>query len=124
MIDNAGVLCLGLVIGWLLYYSIRHFKESNWDANQFATLSGAVVSAAIIKFTGENKLGWYGIGLAGGFFSYLVVTLLLLFLAPASLKKAEKVNVLMKKAFPLALTSLENSSGGGNSPAQADEIPH
>jgi hypothetical protein len=71
-----GAVCFGLVIGWITYRTLR-WREGAAALSDIATVIGAVGGAGVMALFGEGALfGAYSIGLALGFFAYLVVTLL------------------------------------------------
>jgi len=70
-----GALCFGLVVGWITYRTLRYTKANGVSdiASVIAALGGAGVTAAIGKETpGFNPFNPYCVGLALGFFGYLV----------------------------------------------------
>ena len=72
-----GILSLGFVFGYLLYYSVRHTKEFSIDL-----LSSAIgaIGGGVVVGTLSGTPGWigpYGIGIGAGFLFYLALTLLL-----------------------------------------------
>ncbi len=73
---NFGAFCFGLVVGWITYRTLRRTKTSG--LNDIATVIGAIGGAAVISlFPQENgAFGSYSIGLAVGFFGYLVIALI------------------------------------------------
>jgi hypothetical protein len=70
---NWGALCFGLVVGWITYRTVRRTKTTG--LSDIATVVGAVGGAAVLSlFPAEtNAFGAYSIGLAIGFFAYLIV---------------------------------------------------
>jgi len=70
---NWGALCFGLVVGWITYRTLRRTETTG--LSDIATVIGAVGGAAVLSlFPAEtNAFGAYSIGLAIGFFSYLIV---------------------------------------------------
>lgn len=73
-----GIFSIGFVFGYLLYYAVRHTKEFNIELLSVAI--GAVGGATVIGLLGEYE-GWispYGLGLAAGFFFYLVLSIILI----------------------------------------------
>src|SRR4051812_5269728 len=73
---NAGAVCFGLVIGWVTYRTLR--RTSAVGLADIATVIGAVGGGAVLGiFDRGDSFGWYAIGLAAGFFGYLVLTLAL-----------------------------------------------
>jgi len=68
-----GALCFGLVIGWITYRTLRRSKESV-ALSDIAAVIGAVGGAAITGlFESESSFAAYSIGLAAGFFLYLLL---------------------------------------------------
>lgn len=75
MIMQVGALLFGVVVGWITYRTLRR-REGSAAISDIATVIGAVGSGAVTALFGEGNLfGWYAIGLAGGFFGYLLVML-------------------------------------------------
>lgn len=73
-----GILSMGFVFGYLLYYSVRHTKE--FSIELLSSAIGAVGGGAVIGSFGQYA-GWigpYGIGLLAGFIFYLVLALVLI----------------------------------------------
>lgn len=72
-IEVIGALCFGLVIGWITYRTLRRTGETVALSN-IATVIGAVGGAAVTGlFKSQELFAWYSIGLAIGFFLYLVL---------------------------------------------------
>lgn len=73
-----GILSMGFIFGYLLYYSVRHTKEFNIEL--LSSAFGAVGGGAVIGLFGgiTGWIGPYGIGLLAGFLFYLILTLILL----------------------------------------------
>ena len=68
-----GALCFGLVIGWVTYRTLRRSKE-NVALSDIATVIGAVGGAAVTTlFPDDGIFAVYCIGLAVGFFLYLIL---------------------------------------------------
>lgn len=73
MVESIGAVCFGLVMGWTTYRTLRRSKETV-AVSDIATVIGAVGGAAVTgRFEGGETFGWYSIGLAVGFFTYLLV---------------------------------------------------
>lgn len=72
-----GAFAFGTVIGWITYRTLRRSKQSG--LSDIATVIGAVGGATVTGlFPKETDVfGLYGIGLAIGFFLYLIVSLLI-----------------------------------------------
>lgn len=68
-----GALCFGLVIGWITYRTLRRTGEAVALSN-IATVLGAVGGAGVIAlFKTDDLFAAYSIGLAIGFFVYLIL---------------------------------------------------
>jgi hypothetical protein len=68
-----GALCFGIVIGWVTYRTLRRSAETV-ALSDIATVIGAVGGAAVTGlFKDQTLFGAYCIGLALGFFLYLIV---------------------------------------------------
>lgn len=73
MVEEIGAVCFGLVIGWVTYRTLRRTGETVALSN-IATVIGAVGGGAVTAlFDTAVLFGWYSIGLAVGFFLYLVL---------------------------------------------------
>lgn len=72
-----GAFAFGLVLGWFLYYLNRYRKDVSLA--DLTTVVGAIGGAAVLSlFPAESDLfGAYGVGLAVGFFGYLVLLVVL-----------------------------------------------
>ena len=70
---NWGALCFGVVVGWVTYRTLRRTKTNG--LSDISSVIGAVGGAAVLSlFPAENgAFGAYSIGLAVGFFAYLIV---------------------------------------------------
>jgi len=70
---NWGALCFGLVVGWITYRTMRRTETSG--LSDIATVIGAVGGAAVLSLfpAQTDAFGVYSIGLAIGFFAYLIV---------------------------------------------------
>jgi len=75
-IESWGALAVGVVIGWVTYRTIRRTQSSG--LSDISAVIGAVGGAAVTSLfpSGSQAFGAYGLGLAGGFFSYLIVSLI------------------------------------------------
>ncbi len=70
---EVGAVCFGVVIGWIVYRTLRRTSDSV-KLSDIATVIGAVGGAAVTTlFSKESLFGCYSIGLAGGFFAYLIL---------------------------------------------------
>ncbi len=76
-LTQVGALCFGLVIGWITYRTLRRRSETV-ALSDIAAVIGAVGGAAVTGlFDARDLFGAYSIGLAAGFFLYLIVALIL-----------------------------------------------
>jgi len=72
-IETLGPLCFGLVIGWVTYRTLRRTGETV-ALSDIATVLGAVGGAAVTAlFDTHLYFSWYCVGLAIGFFLYLIL---------------------------------------------------
>lgn len=72
-IIQIGSLCFGLVVGWVTYRTLRRTGESVALSN-IATVIGAVGGASVTGLFGKEEIfATYSIGLAAGFFLYLIL---------------------------------------------------
>lgn len=72
-IVQIGSLCFGLVVGWITYRTLRKAEEAVALSN-ISTVIGAVGGAAVTGiFKNEAVFATYCIGLAAGFFLYLIL---------------------------------------------------
>ena len=76
-IAGLGALLFGLAVGWISYRTLRLTAGAN-VLSDIATIIGAVGGAGVITLLRNDVLfGWYGTGLAIGFFGYFAVGLIL-----------------------------------------------
>lgn len=73
-IQLVGALAFGAIIGWYVYY-INRYREGEVQFSDLVTVIGIIGGGAVLSlFEAETDLfGAYGIGLALGFFGYLLV---------------------------------------------------
>jgi hypothetical protein len=72
-IEFVGALAFGVVIGWVTYRTLRRAGETVALSN-IATVLGAVGGAAVTAiFDSRELFAWYSVGLAVGFFAYLIL---------------------------------------------------
>jgi ABC-type Co2+ transport system permease subunit len=72
-IDEVGAIFFGVVIGWITYRTLRRTSEAV-KLSDLATVIGAVGGAAVAAlFEQGHTFAWYSIGLAVGFFGYLIL---------------------------------------------------
>lgn len=80
LMPQMGAFSFGLIIGWYVYY-VNRYRKGDVQFSDITTLTGAIGGAALLRLfdtSDANKLspelfGWYGVGLAVGFFGYFVV---------------------------------------------------
>ena len=72
---DVGAVCFGVVVGWVTSRTLR--RSTPGGLTDIATVIGSVGGAAITGLfkPSENTFGLYCIGLAGGFFLYLVLAI-------------------------------------------------
>jgi hypothetical protein len=72
-ISSMGALAFGLVVGWVTYRTLRR-KEGVSALSDISSVIAAVGGGAVTAlFKSSELFGYYSIGLAIGFFLYLVV---------------------------------------------------
>jgi NhaP-type Na+/H+ or K+/H+ antiporter len=77
-VEHVGAVAFGLVIGWVTYRTLRRTKEAVSLSN-IASVIAAVGGAAVTTlFASADIFGWYSIGLAAGFFGYLIIAVTVL----------------------------------------------
>jgi hypothetical protein len=73
---HIGAVCFGVVVGWVVYRTLRRTDRA--AVSNIATVVGAVGGGAVLGiFKSGTSFGWYAIGLAAGFFGYLLLSLLM-----------------------------------------------
>ena len=73
MTDSVGAALFGLVVGWITYRTLRR-SGSQVHISDLAAVIGAVGGAAVTGLFSKGHLfAWYSIGLAAGFFLYLII---------------------------------------------------
>ena len=85
-----GSVCFGIVVGWITYYTMRKNTKPRALEDITVIISALVGPAILAVFPApadgkQTMFGWYGIGLAIGFFLYLIIFVLLLWKAPLKL---------------------------------------
>ncbi len=77
-IQMLGAGGFGALIGWYVYY-INRYRRGEVQLSDLVTLIGAVGGSAVLGLfpEGSDLFGAYGIGLFTGFFSYLLVLVVL-----------------------------------------------
>lgn len=67
-----GAFCFGVVIGWVTYRTLRR-KGQTAAISDLAGVIGAIGGSAVTVIFGDKDIfGCYAIGLAAGFFLYLI----------------------------------------------------
>lgn len=71
-----GALCFGAVVGWICYRTLRRSTDPA-KLSDLATVIGAVGGGAVTAlFKTADLFAGYSIGLAIGFFLYLIINLI------------------------------------------------
>jgi hypothetical protein len=72
-LESAGAFAFGTVIGWVTYFTMRYSKEH--AMSDIAVAVGAVGGAAVLKLfsAGSALFPAYSLGLATGFFVYVLI---------------------------------------------------
>lgn len=86
-----GSIGFGMVIGWITYYTMRKNTQQPTLADIAVIISALIGPAVLAVFPApvegkQTLFGYYGIGLAVGFFLYYIIFVLLLWKAPKLLK--------------------------------------
>jgi hypothetical protein len=78
LVLGGGAFAFGAVVGWNLYW-INRYRTGDIKVTDLVTIIGAIGGAAVLKLfpAGTDLFGWYGLGLAVGFFGYFAVLLLM-----------------------------------------------
>ncbi len=73
-----GAFGFGAVVGWNLYF-INRYRTGDVKLADLVTLLGAIGGGAMLKLfpAATDLFGFYGIGLAAGFFLYFVLLLVM-----------------------------------------------
>jgi hypothetical protein len=79
---HVGALAFGMIIGWYVYY-VNRYRKGDVQFSDITTLIGAIGGGALLKLfdpadpkavaLSPELFGWYGFGLAAGFFGYFLV---------------------------------------------------
>jgi uncharacterized membrane protein YeaQ/YmgE (transglycosylase-associated protein family) len=73
IVTEIGAVCFGLVVGWVTYRTLAR-RIDGVSLSDIATVIGAIGGAAVVAiFKDKQQFGFYSIGLAVGFFGYLIV---------------------------------------------------
>lgn len=84
MVDDLGAVLFGAVVGWITYRTLRR-TTGNTHISDLASVVGAIGGGGIVSLFQKSTalLAYYGIGLFAGFFSYLVVSGILILIQNA-----------------------------------------
>lgn len=76
--SKIGAIAFGLVVGWITYRTLRR-REGGAQISDLSAVIAAIGGGAVtaIPFNDPDVFGAYAIGLAVGFFGYLVTSSLL-----------------------------------------------
>jgi hypothetical protein len=89
-----GSIGFGMVIGWITYYTMRKNTKERTLADITVIISALIGPAVLAVFPAptdasrQTMFGYYGIGLAIGFFLYYILFVLMLWKAPAKILNA------------------------------------
>ena len=83
-----GSLCFGAVVGWITYYTMRRNTKpralSDLTVIVAVLVGPAILTVFPVTLAGarQTMFGYYGIGLAFGFFAYYILFVVLAWAAP------------------------------------------
>ena len=71
-----GAFCFGAVIGWVTYFTMRYSQAH--ALSDIAVVIGAIGGAAVLALFPAQSVpfGAYGVGLAVGFFAYVLILII------------------------------------------------
>jgi uncharacterized membrane protein YeaQ/YmgE (transglycosylase-associated protein family) len=77
MTTEIGATCFGAVIGWITYFILRYKKEH--AISDLTAIIGTLGGGAVLSLFDKNSgmFSWYAVGLAIGFFGYVILLLAL-----------------------------------------------
>ena len=77
MIEAIGAACFGTVLGWFTYFTLRYKKEH--AISDLSAVIAALGGAGVLKLfaTGSEVFAFYEMGLAVGFFGYVIILLII-----------------------------------------------
>jgi hypothetical protein len=76
-IASIGAIAFGLVVGWVTYRTLRR-KEGVSALSDISSVIAAVGGGTVVAlFKSGEVFGFYSIGLAIGFFLYLIVNMII-----------------------------------------------
>lgn len=76
---ECGAFAFGVVLGWFVYFTNR-YRKGDVQFGDLIALLGVIGGAAVTALfggAGGTLFGYYGVGLAAGFFAYFLVLLLM-----------------------------------------------
>jgi kumamolisin len=76
MIQFAGAVCFGIVIGWFVYY-INRYRKSDLQISDITTVVGILGTGAVTLFSNSTVFAGFAIGLFVGFFAYFAMLIVL-----------------------------------------------
>src|SRR5437867_3079571 len=115
-LQTSGSLAFGLVVGWVTYRTIRR-TQTNGLSDISAVIAAVGGGAVTTLFPGGSQpFGGYGIGLAIGFFLYLIVSLVVAHMTDGLTKASEWLG-----EPPTGLAG--KTSGGGGAPVLPTRPP-
>ncbi len=71
--EQFGALAFGLVVGWITYRTLRKTGETVAISNIASVIAAVGGGAVTTLFEAQNLFAAYSIGLAIGFFLYLIL---------------------------------------------------
>lgn len=75
-LEQIGAALFGLVVGWICYRTLRR-REDKAALSDLATVVGVIGGGAVTAlFKAGDSFASYSIGLAIGFFAYLIISAL------------------------------------------------
>jgi hypothetical protein len=115
-VQELGALGFGLVIGWYAYY-VNRYRTDAIQLGDLATFLGALGGAAVLSlFPAKSDLfGWYGIGLAVGFFAYFLLLLILMRMSGGTFTATWLLDGRAKKPTPEEIATGQHPMGRGSS---------
>jgi hypothetical protein len=118
-IEFWGALAFGVVIGWVSYRTLRRTKATG--IGDIASVIGAVGGGAITALfpAGSGAFGAYGIGLALGFFFYLVAAMIVTW----KTEGLSAANEWLGEAQGGAAADAGRQAGATTTGTQASDIP-
>jgi len=73
VVNEAGTLLIGIVFGWTLVHTAW---ETQWDWKAYVGVLAAIVGGAGVDYLFKTSyVGWFWIGIFGGFIANLLIRL-------------------------------------------------